>query len=157
MQKIPAPAKTVRLASKDADNTHAVIYTDNQQVEFSEGEPRNFFCYVSDTYPEPRVRILVGDKDITDKFAKSSKLTRSESKDAGQTKGITALHYNTELVANNLNISYDFGEKDLACIADFPGANLTAAAKSSIKVKITGCKYILYSYIIIYAIVCYIM
>ena len=47
----------IKLNSKDVNGSHAVTYVNQQEVTFDEGEPRQLYCYVNGSYPEPKVKV----------------------------------------------------------------------------------------------------
>lgn len=75
-QLLTVPVQSVRLTSKDLDNTQAVVYADAQPVVFNEGELRHLYCDVLGGFPEPHVSIFIGDLDVTSRFTKIVQLVR---------------------------------------------------------------------------------
>lgn len=73
---LTVPVQSVRLTSKDLDNTQAVVYADAQPVVFNEGELRHLYCDVIGSFPEPRVSIFIEDLDVTSHFTKTVQLVR---------------------------------------------------------------------------------
>lgn len=122
---VHVPVKSVHLTSKYLNNTSAFLYTENQLVEFVEGETRQFSCDVEGSYPEPKVRMLIGDADITERFNRTLSL---EGENGGG-----ELFYKVRLWSASFNVTYDFSEKELQCIAEMENAR-QRTMKSTIRI-----------------------
>src|SRR5688572_29826971 len=135
------PVRSVRLSSRDEDNTWAVIYASDESVVFDEGSIHRFSCNVSGSYPEPRVRILVGDEDITETFERTSTLVKEGPRrnGGGTIQFITDLYYTVQLINHRLNISHGFNRKRIVCVAELPDSGLPNVT-SAITVTLSECK-----------------
>lgn len=102
-----AQITSVRLASRNEDNTHAVVYVDKHVAEFKEGGAHKFSCHVNGSYPKPEVKIQIGDKDITSEF-------REESEEVVDST-MRGRYYKVTLFNDALKINYTFNEKNLTC------------------------------------------
>ena len=134
----PVPVQSVRLSSKNAENTHAVMYENGQPVTFTEGQTVRFYCQVNGSYPEPRVRVLVGGgdgRDITRLFQKSVQLVRD-----GPPGGLQTFYYKVDLVDESLVIDYEFSGRQLRCVAGDP-FDLLPVSSIAVNVSLTGCTY----------------
>ena len=129
-----APIKSIRLASKDIDNSQAVVYENGQSVRVREGEMHRFYCHINGSYPEPQVSIKIGDQDITHHFNISSKMLKE-----GSAKGIQSFYYKVDAKAHRLAMEYDYNGKELSCIAKIADYD-KLTRKAGIRVFLSECK-----------------
>ena len=135
--------KKISLISKNLGNDQATSYQDKERVEFTELEKRNFQCYIREVYPEPRVRILLGREDITDRFNKSLRLTRTISDEGIVSIGeLSALHYDVIMTSYGLEFTYEFDNNSISCLADFPGGGFSTSS-ATVHVVLKGCELLL--------------
>jgi len=104
-----AQVQSVSLRSKDLDNTHAIAYDKGEMAQFNEGELRKFNCSVNGSHPEPHVKIMIGDRDLTSDFTVDMTLVGD-----GFLRG---RYFKVELYNNALRIDHTFRGKNLTCIA----------------------------------------
>lgn len=130
----------MRLNSTAVDNTHATTYMDNQTMYFQEGDAHRFTCSVSGAYPEPRVRVYVGERDITDTFDLVSTLKEEGPTGSdGKFQVVESLFYEVRRTNSRLNITHDFNRKQIRCVADIPGSGFPEN-RTSIEVRLSDCK-----------------
>lgn len=128
------PVTSVRLLSRDMDNTHAVAYENGQNVTFVEGEKHKFFCHVNGSYPQPEVNIMIGRHDVTHLFDVSAELVKD-----GPVKGLQAHYYRVELINQGLEMKYEYSRETMTCSARDPD-HVLPAKSTSINVHLSGCK-----------------
>ncbi len=120
----------------DVHGSDYVVYEDNQEVIFSEGERRKFKCVAEGGYPKPNVSIITGsgydEKDMTHYFTNMASLVVGD----GQV-GLQELSYRVTLMNKSLEIGYIMSDKKFRCEAVVP----TQAPKSQgINIKLSGCR-----------------
>lgn len=122
---VVVPANTVRLSSRDMDNTHAVAYDDDQNVIFAEGEKHKFFCRVNGSYPQPEVKIHIGSHDVTRLFDVAARLVKD-----GPVRGLQRFYYVVELANQGFEMEYGYSHKAMTCTARDPDSVLPAKTAS---------------------------
>jgi len=131
---ILVPFKSVALSSRHLDGSHEVAYESGETILFDEGEIRAFTCQAFGGYPQPDVSVLLGDKDISSQFNKTTKLTKDG------VPGLYALTYDVELKNSLLEITYEYSKKKLECKASIPSAGFLNS--TYINVELSGCKFV---------------
>ena len=129
---ILVPFKSVTLSSRHLDGSREVAYESGDKVFFEEGEMLALTCRATGGYPQPDVRVLLNDRDISSEFNKSVELKKEG------VSGLYNLTYDVELTNAHLEITYEYRQKKLECKATIPNADFVNS--TYINVELTGCK-----------------
>jgi hypothetical protein len=124
----------VKLVLNDLNGTHARAYSNGDKAEFTEDERIRATCIVNGSYPQPDVKVMAGEKDITDLFTRKDVL-----KKVGATVGLQELYYEVTLTNNDMTIAYEFDQKQLQCVASMPKTPF-APNSLAVNVSLTGCE-----------------
>ena len=107
-------------------------YADGQKVGFEENVPRRLVCHIKGGSPEPTVRILSGNKVVTERFEKDVK-----TKVEGNVIGLQRITYEVTLSAD-YKAAYSDAGRNLTCEATVGVGN--PKVQSSLVVSMQ-CKY----------------
>ncbi|ESN91086.1 hypothetical protein HELRODRAFT_182241 [Helobdella robusta] len=87
-------------------------------THLNEGDHVLFRCRVRGGFPQPKVRITVGHRDITHRFTPKVKLNLGQGH-----KGLQTMSYDTILRADNFKIEYDLHHKNVVCRGEVEGGH----------------------------------